>query len=538
MHLAAMTLREWFSIGAMVVAMMFMEGAVLPGAPETDELESPCRSMRVIGHRGAAIEAPENTMTSLRRAVEYGVDGVEFDVYRSKDGVLVLFHDKQIYRTTDARTIFENQFGDEAGISDLTFEELSLLDSGSWMDPQFAGERIPTLKEALEYLRGKAVPVIEIKDGAIGKEVAELVESLGLADEVITISFQAQAIRDFRAVLPQSTTGFLTSEEIDADPVVRARAHIRAARENGASALICKHTLLSPEYLKEALGRGMSVWSYTVNDAADMMRYCEWGLSGLITDDPRVGVAVRNSGEPPLPKGPFVPDPGRKGRRVDLADGEVSVGDISRFLSDFTGLPVLLDASNQLATRKVTIAAPIKDMDDTVAQAILETNGVVVVRRTAEDGIEYLKLSDATTSTPAEPRARPIVVDGQQPRTAGAPVSQRRREGEGFVTARPPDDERVMRVAGLLLGEVPEAVVAQVELRKGQGVFVLKIEAPEVLARSPLAGVEPFDIIYKVADESVNSPTELLLALKRDREGGPPRVRALRKGVTRILRRR
>src|SRR5438034_11529438 len=100
-----------------------------------------------IGHRGAAGHAPENTLLSLRKAVELGVDIVEFDVQRTRDGELVLLHDKRVDRTTDGKGY----------VRDFSFQELRRLDAG-------LGQRIPTLREAIDAVRGSAQLMIEIID--------------------------------------------------------------------------------------------------------------------------------------------------------------------------------------------------------------------------------------------------------------------------------------------------------------------------------------------------------------------------------------
>ena len=104
---------------------------------------SPARALpelpRVIGHRGAAAVAPENTLASLRRAKELGAGWVEFDVKLTRDGAAVLIHDERLERTTDGR----------GEVARTTLAELRKLDAGAWFDPAFAGERVPTLGDAL-----------------------------------------------------------------------------------------------------------------------------------------------------------------------------------------------------------------------------------------------------------------------------------------------------------------------------------------------------------------------------------------------------
>ena len=93
----------------------------------------------VIGHRGAAAAAPENTLASLRKAKELGASWVEFDVKLTRDGVPILMHDERLERTTNGR----------GEVAQATLAELQELDAGGWFGPAFRGERVPTFEAAL-----------------------------------------------------------------------------------------------------------------------------------------------------------------------------------------------------------------------------------------------------------------------------------------------------------------------------------------------------------------------------------------------------
>lgn len=103
----------------------------------TSEIQLPQRGL--CAHRGAMGTHPENTLTAFRAAIEVGVHMIEFDVQLTKDNKLVVIHDDTVDRTTNGT----------GKVSELTFEEIRELDAGSWMSPEFAGERIPTLEETL-----------------------------------------------------------------------------------------------------------------------------------------------------------------------------------------------------------------------------------------------------------------------------------------------------------------------------------------------------------------------------------------------------
>jgi hypothetical protein len=111
------------------------------------------KSMKVIGHRGAASLAPENTFAGFDLALEMGVDALETDVQRTKDGKLVLFHDARIERTTNGR----------GRLQYMAWEELRGLDAGSWFHRRYTGERIPLLTVFLQK-HGRRIPIeLEVK---------------------------------------------------------------------------------------------------------------------------------------------------------------------------------------------------------------------------------------------------------------------------------------------------------------------------------------------------------------------------------------
>ncbi|MEM2727493.1 MAG: glycerophosphodiester phosphodiesterase family protein, partial [Candidatus Bathyarchaeia archaeon] len=125
-----------------------------------------------IGHRGAKGYEPENTILSFKRALELGVNAIEFDVRRTKDGEIVVIHDAEVDRTTNGKGL----------VGELTLSEIKSLSTEK-------GEKIPTLEEALDFLDRKSKIFIEIKEVGIEEKVLEIVRRKGLEDNVIIISF-------------------------------------------------------------------------------------------------------------------------------------------------------------------------------------------------------------------------------------------------------------------------------------------------------------------------------------------------------------
>lgn len=246
----------------------------------------------IIAHRGASGTCPENTLAAIQRAIEIGSDAVEQDVRRTKDGAIVLMHDATVYRTTDFRQRLGGRGRRSPGrhpssrVSDLTLPEVKALDAGSWKSPGFAGERVPTLEEALERLRERALGIIEIKDEGIAADVAEVIRKTRMERGVSVISFSDRAIRDARERIPTLRTGLLVSDVVRPSGRLRAREHARRAADAGAGILVALWRLATRPYIDELRARGFPIWVWTVNDPRTMKRLAAAGVDGIATDRP------------------------------------------------------------------------------------------------------------------------------------------------------------------------------------------------------------------------------------------------------------
>lgn len=228
-----------------------------------------------IGHRGAAGHAPENTLASVRKALEIGVDGIEFDVHRSKDGVIVVMHDPTVDRTSDGT----------GRIADMSLAELRTLDLGSWKGPRFAGERIATLEEFVAEIPSPLKLFLELKAGndlypGIEEQVAQFLTERGLVQRTNISSFDHFVLLRMRQLLPQVETGMLYSAR-PIDPIAMARAC-------GASALHAKWGFISPEVVAEAHAHGLTVNAWTPNSPEAVAACQRLGVDGIITDYPEL----------------------------------------------------------------------------------------------------------------------------------------------------------------------------------------------------------------------------------------------------------
>jgi glycerophosphoryl diester phosphodiesterase len=172
----------------------------------------------VIAHRGSSGVAPENTVTAIRTAIRQKADFVEIDVQRSKDGRLVNFHDCTLERTTDVEERFPGR--PSYRVSDFTWKELRTLDAGAWFHPRYAGERIASVREVIQEVRGRTGLLAEISpcghyDGLpedLAGELRAVPDYLRRAvarDELGVQSFEVEDAKRFHDLLPQVPGGGL-----------------------------------------------------------------------------------------------------------------------------------------------------------------------------------------------------------------------------------------------------------------------------------------------------------------------------------------
>ena len=239
----------------------------------------------VIGHRGAAALAPENTLSGLRRAHAAGCRWVEFDVRLTADGELILFHDERLERTTSGR----------GRVAATSFAAIRQCDAGSWFDRSFAGEPVPTLGEAIALLAALGLGAnVELKaegGGAVetGIAAADLLAGAwpaGLPPPLVS-SFAPAAVAAVRSRAPGLACGLL----------VRAVTGNwrRPAETLGCATVSADHRRLSQASVAEIRKAGYSVLAYTVNDAMRARDLFDWGVNSVFSDIPHVILAAAPS---------------------------------------------------------------------------------------------------------------------------------------------------------------------------------------------------------------------------------------------------
>jgi glycerophosphoryl diester phosphodiesterase len=234
----------------------------------------------VIAHRGASADAPENTLAAFALAVEQQARLAECDVYLSRDGVPMVFHDSDLDRTTNGTGPLVNH----------SLIELKKLDAGSWKAARYRGERIPTLVEFLIAMKGKLRPVIEIKGEDRGIEsavIAALRDADIPSEDVMIFSFHRKVIAEIARQDPAlPTTWLVTPPKPGEDPGLFFHSALSAR----VSAIGVGHENLTPALLRRAHESGLAVYVWTVNDRARVVELAHLGVDAIITDRPAIAL--------------------------------------------------------------------------------------------------------------------------------------------------------------------------------------------------------------------------------------------------------
>jgi glycerophosphoryl diester phosphodiesterase len=229
--------------------------------------------MLIVGHRGAAAKAPENTAVSLVAGLDAGADMIEIDVGMTQDGRVVVLHDTTVDRTTNGR----------GSLASLTWEKASRLDAGSWFSKRFSQEPLIDLDDALAIVRARVPIIVEIKKGARDRDTVDgvlaCIERTG-GYRGVTISSSAWELLERVRERSRSADIALT---------VRSRERrdpFAWAQKIGASAFHPNHITTTPSFMRKAHDAGMIVIPYTVNLTPVMRALAAMGADGIFTDDP------------------------------------------------------------------------------------------------------------------------------------------------------------------------------------------------------------------------------------------------------------
>jgi glycerophosphoryl diester phosphodiesterase len=231
-----------------------------------------------IAHRGASVDAPENTLMAFDRAIRQGVDMIELDVNLTRDGELVVIHDTSLERTTDG-----------AGpVRDQSLADIQRLDAG-------LGQRVPTLAQAIDLVRPTVRLCVEIKGDSDDESLAiaaVLVAALDQADflgRVVVTSFSAAALLRTKALCPRLATLLDPSPQ---DGSLTPRQICEQALAASANCLSYDVRHMNQAVADEARLTGLALWPWAPNEADEIRRVLRLGVPGIMTDRPDVLNAV------------------------------------------------------------------------------------------------------------------------------------------------------------------------------------------------------------------------------------------------------
>lgn len=241
----------------------------------------------IVAHRGASYDAPENTLSAFRLALEQGADGVEGDFYVTKDKQIVCLHDKDTKRTA----------GKKLDVAKSTLAELRSLEYGAWKSPKFAGEPIPTFEEVLKVVPPGKLFVIELKTGP---EIVPLIQKSLEADrkqraksDFLFISFHADTIAECKDRMPSIRAHWLTSFKTDKQTgaiTPDAKTICRTVFEIGADGVGMQgnRDQVDEDFvaeLKKGGCREFHVW--TIDEPADARYFQRLETIGITTNRPQ-----------------------------------------------------------------------------------------------------------------------------------------------------------------------------------------------------------------------------------------------------------
>ncbi|MDY6988702.1 MAG: glycerophosphodiester phosphodiesterase family protein [Thermodesulfobacteriota bacterium] len=218
--------------------------------------------MMIMGHRGAAALEPENTLLSISRAMEIGVDAVEIDVHLSRDNEVVVIHDSTVDRTSNG----------SGPVCTYTLADLKKLDAGK-------GETIPTLQEVVDLIDKRVKLVIELKEEGAEGQVVTLINENNLVDNVYVISFWHKLVKRVKELEEGIKTGVL---------LVGCPVDTSVATQASADALVMRYTFVDKPFVEMAHKEGLKVFIWNIDDPTLVKPYAHMGVDGIGSNDPRV----------------------------------------------------------------------------------------------------------------------------------------------------------------------------------------------------------------------------------------------------------
>ncbi len=221
-------------------------------------------------HRGASSYAPENTMSSFKKAFQLGSNGIELDLQKTKDGKLVIFHDKEIDKKSNGT----------GKISDYTYNELLELDFGSWFGKEFKNEKIVLFEDFMKSVSDKnLILAIELKEEGIEKDTLEIIDKYYNKANIFITSFLYNALSNIRKLDNNIKIGWLIGEDIN-------KKNVSELIKISGNQICPPANLVSIEGIKLARENGLSVRLWGVSNEEIMERVYKFDIDGMTVNFP------------------------------------------------------------------------------------------------------------------------------------------------------------------------------------------------------------------------------------------------------------
>lgn len=224
---------------------------------------------KVMAHRGASTETPENTMAAFQKAIDDMADYIELDVQLTSDGEVIVMHDSNAYRTT----------GVDENIANMTYKEVRRLDAGSWYSVEYKGEKVPGLREVLELAQGKIKLNIELKPADNSEELARktvaLIEKYNMENDCVITSFSSSALSAAKSCDENIRVGYILSA-----------AYGEYYDMKNIDFFSVNAAFLSKRTIDAIHNSGKQVYAWTVNNKDSIKNLTNKGVDGVITDNP------------------------------------------------------------------------------------------------------------------------------------------------------------------------------------------------------------------------------------------------------------
>ena len=244
------------------------------------------RQTFVVAHRGNSSVAPENTLAAFRAAWDNNVEYIELDVYQTADNVIICNHDNSLKRVSLGAS--------QKLIKEMTFEEIKQYDVGSWKDPKFTGEKVPTLEEVFAELPSDGKIFLELK--SINSDfpllLLDLMKKYNISKNQITIiSFKGEYIQNLNKLAPNFKSNWLLDIKNSKDnpniPIISAKDLIEELTKIGATGIGAKvGSAVDKKYIETIKNAGFEFHVWTIDNPETAIKLQGMGVDSITTNKP------------------------------------------------------------------------------------------------------------------------------------------------------------------------------------------------------------------------------------------------------------